>query len=175
MPAIIFISVLLPAPFSPMSTFTLPRSTSKETWSSALVPGYIFSICSQCRTTFESSNIVLTSLDGYRHGGHRDGGRLRSEAADYLNGLAHEGVQVARGSMTFVRTSSLTVLAYWDHSVLVGEVLIGLAGLAVTHGGAAEHAADLDADLLVVHALDCHEKITLGAVGVVFLHGAGEG
>jgi hypothetical protein len=38
-PAITFISVDLPAPFSPTSTFTAPIRTSKSTSSSARVPG----------------------------------------------------------------------------------------------------------------------------------------
>ena len=38
-PAIIFIRVDFPAPFSPISTFTLPLSKSKDTSSSAFVPG----------------------------------------------------------------------------------------------------------------------------------------
>ena len=38
-PAMIFISVDLPAPFSPTSTFTAPRRTSKSTPFSACVPG----------------------------------------------------------------------------------------------------------------------------------------
>src|SRR2546429_7941312 len=39
MPAMIFINVDLPAPFSPISACTLPARRRKATWSSATTPG----------------------------------------------------------------------------------------------------------------------------------------
>src|SRR6267142_7046747 len=57
MPAMIFISVDLPAPFSPINACTVPACSRKPTWSSATTPGNALTMPAI------SSNGVATALD----------------------------------------------------------------------------------------------------------------
>src|SRR5689334_7162697 len=67
-PAMIFISVDLPAPFSPMTACTVPGSTRKETSSSAMTPGNALQTFLTSRSAVTASVFVEVARQvGSRH------------------------------------------------------------------------------------------------------------
>src|ERR1700738_943604 len=83
-PARIFISVDLPAPFSPTSAWTSPARTSNVTPSSARTPGHVLTMSRRVSTGAGCAAAAVTALlagVGLGEGADRDGDLRRRRLA----------------------------------------------------------------------------------------------
>ena len=88
-PERIFMSVDLPAPFSPTRAWTSPLRRSNETWSSAFTPGKLLETPSTSRMTSCMRGNLLSAHEGMARG--RTQSRMRHKTLDFRHCSEHHG------------------------------------------------------------------------------------